>query len=282
MSVQRLTGPDDPQVADYRDIAEADLMRSRGLFVAEGRLVVRRLIEDRRHTLRSVLVNEAAYHALETTLAAAQVPTYVCETRDFLGITGHDIHRGCLALVERPRALSVTELLAAVRPPLTTVAPPSTTVTPPCATLIVLEGVTDPDNVGGVFRNAAAFGAIGVLLDPACCDPLYRKSIRTSMAAVLRVPFARVDAWPHGLGALRELGFTIAALTPRAPAVTIDRFAASRPPRVALLVGTEGAGLSGLAESAADTRVRIPIADDIDSLNLAVAVGIALHRLSTM
>jgi tRNA G18 (ribose-2'-O)-methylase SpoU len=266
MSVHRLTGSNDPRVVDYRDIAEHELVRSRGLFVAEGRLLVRRLIEDRRHTLRSVLVSEAAYRALEAMLAAARVPIYICEAPDFLSITGHDIHRGCLALVERPARMTVDAILASL---------------PPITTVIVLEGVTNADNVGGVFRNAAAFGAGGVLLDPTCCDPLYRKAIRTSMAAVLRVPFARVDAWPDGLQALHELGFTIAALTPREPAVTIDAFAASRPPRVALLVGTEGEGLTQQAESVADCRVRIPIAQDVDSLNLSVAVGIALHRLST-
>jgi len=283
MSVHWLTGPDEPCIADYRDIAEHELVRSRGLFVAEGRLVVRRLIEDRRYVLRSVLVSEAAYRALEPALAAAgaQAPIYVCKAPDFLGITGHDIHRGCLALVERPPALSVRDLLTTVQTPVTMGTRPSTTVAAPRSTIVVLEGVTNPDNVGGVFRNAAAFAASGVLLDPACCDPLYRKSIRTSMAAVLRVPFARVDAWPDDLGILRELGFTIAALTPRAPSMTIDAFAASRPARVALLVGTEGEGLTRDAESAADCRVRIPIAEDIDSLNLAVAVGIALHQLST-
>ena len=276
MSVYRLTGPNDPRVVDYRDIAEHELVRSRGLFVAEGRLVVRRLIEGRRHTLHSVLVSEAAYRALEATLAAAQVPIYICEAPDFFGITGHDIHRGCLALVERPAALTVRAILESYVGPASSGPPGNGTAT----TIIVLEGVTNPDNVGGVFRNAAAFGAGGVLLDPGSCDPLYRKAIRTSMAAVLRVPFARVDAWPDGLQVLHELGFAIAALTPREPAVTIDAFAASRPPRLALLVGTEGEGLTQQAESVADCRVRIPIAPDVDSLNLSVAVGIALHRLS--
>jgi len=276
MSVHRLTGPNDPRVVDYHDMAEHELVRSRGLFIAEGRLVVRRLIEGRRHTLRSVLVSEAAYRALEETLAAAQAPIYICEASHFLGITGHDIHRGCLALVERPPVLAVHAILESCVGRARS-GPPADW---PATTLIVLEGVTNADNVGGVFRNAAAFGACGVLLDPTSCDPLYRKAIRTSMAAVLRVPFARVDPWPDGLRVLRELGFAIAALTPREPAMTVAAFAASRPPRVALLVGTEGEGLTQKAESAADCRVRIPMAQDVDSLNLSVAVGIALHRLS--
>ena len=147
--------------------------------------------------------------------------------------------------------------------------------------VLVLEGVSNADNVGGVFRNAAAFGVRGVLLSPTCCDPLYRKAIRTSMGAVLRVPFARLDDWPAGLTPMRGAGFTIAALTPRAPSETLDAFAARpRPERLALLVGTEGAGLTLAAESAADHRVRIPIDERVDSLNVAVAVGIALYALS--
>ena len=142
------------------------------------------------------------------------------------------------------------------------------------------------DSIGDVGGHriqrcfAAAFGAGAVLLSPACCDPLYRKAIRTSMAAVLRVPFARLDAWPHGLVCLREAGFTIVALTPRAPARSLEEFSARpRPERIALVVGTEGEGLSPALEEIADVRVRIPIADDVDSLNVAVAAGIALYAL---
>ena len=144
----------------------------------------------------------------------------------------------------------------------------------------MLEAVANADNVGGIFRNAAAFGAGAVLLSPACCDPLYRKAIRTSMAAVLRVPFARCDDWPQDLVRLRDRGFRIVALTPREPAAMLADFAARpRPERVALLAGTEGAGLSAAAEQLADERVRIPIESAVDSLNVAVAVGIALHAL---
>ena len=150
-------------------------------------------------------------------------------------------------------------------------------------TLVVLEAVSNADNVGGVFRNAAAFGVGGVLLSPTCCDPLYRKAIRTSMGATLRVPFARAGAgdWPGVLTRVRAAGFTIVALTPREPSETLEAFAARpRAPRIALIVGTEGAGLTPAVEAAADYRVRIPIAGGVDSLNLAVAAGIAcLHEL---
>ena len=203
------------------------------------------MIDDPRYAIRSLLVNDAALRDLGPAVDAVDpaVPIYVCATEDFLGITGIDIHRGCLALVAHPGALSVAEALAGV------------------TTAIVLEGVTNPDNVGGVFRNAAAFGAGAVILSPTCCDPLYRKAIRTSMAAVL--------------------------LTPREPSQSIDQWLAGQArragqaerARIALLVGTEGAGLSADADAAADVRVRIAMSDAVDSLNLAVAVGIALFAL---
>jgi tRNA G18 (ribose-2'-O)-methylase SpoU len=269
MPIERLTSSFDPRVADYRHVAEADLVKARGLFVAEGRLVVTRLIEDG-HRFRSVLVTDTAYRSLEAALAglAEHVPVYICETTALVEISGYNIHRGCLALVERPAAPTLSSLLAEV------------TQTRKRRTIVViLEGVANADNVGGVFRNAAAFSSDAVLLSPTCCDPLYRKAIRTSMAATLRVPFARMEKWPHDLGQLRDSGFTIAALTPREPSVTLGGFSTTLPDRLALLVGTEGLGLTTEAEAAADVRVRIPIAPEVDSLNVAVAVGIALHRL---
>jgi tRNA G18 (ribose-2'-O)-methylase SpoU len=206
---------------------------------------------------------------------AADVPVFVGEREVFLGLTGHDLHRGCLALVERPRALTLLDVLA-------TSVPSQGTEVGAGGTVVILEGVSNADNVGGVFRNAAAFGADAVLLSPTCCDPLYRKAIRTSMAATLQVPYARVGDWPRGLADLSARGFTIAALTLREPSVPLAEFAASpRPSRVALLVGTEGHGLTPDAEAMADIRVRIPIATTVDSLNLAVAVGIALHQLQS-
>ena len=261
----RIDSADDPRVADYRGVSDRALLRSRNLFVAEGRIVVSRLIEDTRWILRSVLVSDAARRDLEPTLAAVagRVPIFVCEASDFLGITGHDIHRGCLALVERRPALPLDDVLVTAR------------------LAVVLEGVSNADNVGGVFRNAAAFGADVVLLSPTCCDPLYRKAIRTSMGATLRVPFVQVEEWPAALMRLRAAGFRLVALTPREPSEVLEAFA-SRPrgPKLALFVGSEGPGLTVAVESAADDRVRIPIARGIDSLNLAVATGIALEQLT--
>lgn len=269
MEVLRVSGPGDPRVSAYQSVSDAERLRQHGQFVAEGRLVVERLIAGRRYAVQSVLLSEAAYRALEPALETLgrDVPVYVCAGGDFLGITGYDVHRGCLALAERPAPLSLDALLLHAE------------------VIVALEGVTNADNVGGVFRNAAAFGADAVLLDATSCDPLYRKAIRTSMAATLRVPFARLTdrarEWESALAALRARGFTLVALTPAASARDLDEFATSpRPSRLALLLGSEGPGLSEAASAAADHHVRIPVHPDVDSLNLAVAAGIALYRLS--
>jgi tRNA G18 (ribose-2'-O)-methylase SpoU len=263
MPVVRVDEPTDPRLADFAHLTDAELLRSRQLFVAEGRLVVERVLAEPALTVRSVLLSEGALRALGPALTRLPpaTPIYTTPLEHFLSITGFNIHRGCLALVERPPARSADALAARAR------------------TLVVLEAVTNADNVGGVFRNAAAFAADAVLLSPTCCDPLYRKAVRTSMAATLQVPFARLERWPEGLSVLKANGFTLVALTPRGGAMPIDALAAT-PDRIALLVGTEGAGLSEAAESMADHCVRIPIAPRVDSLNLAVAAGIALSRLS--
>ena len=264
MTPIRIESPADPRLGAYHNLSDSELLRHRGLFVAEGRLVLERVLEDRRFSLHSALMNETNYRALSDTIArvSPDAPLFLCETPDFLGITGFNLHRGCLALVERPAPAASCQILRDAR------------------TIVVLEGVTNADNVGGVFRNVAAFGADGVLLSPTCCDPFYRKAIRTAMGATLRVPFARIDDWPGGLADVRATGFALVALSPRRPAKTLDEFVGSdRPARVALLVGTEGEGLSDAAMSAADLSVCIPISDAVDSLNLAVATGIVLARL---
>jgi tRNA G18 (ribose-2'-O)-methylase SpoU len=256
--------------ADYRDIADERALRDRGVFVAEGRLVVERVLADPRYRVQSLFLNDAAWRALQSRieLRAKDAPVFIGDAAEFLDITGIDFHRGCLALVERPPRLALDELLATA------------------GTLVVLEGVTDADNVGGIFRNAAAFGAAGVVVSPTCCDPLYRKAIRTSMGASLRIPFARADEWPSALMDLRRAGFTLVALTPREPSEPLDDFVrrsakafALQPEKLALVAGTEGAGLSAAVEAAADYHVRIPIAETIDSLNVAMAVGVALYAL---
>jgi tRNA G18 (ribose-2'-O)-methylase SpoU len=254
----------DPRTAEYASLADPELAHRCGLFVAEGRLVVRRVIEDGRYAIRSLLVTPAAQQQLGAVLARLDpvVPVHVCPVQSFRDLTGFNIHRGCVALVTRPPELDADVLAAGAR------------------LLVLLESIANPDNVGGIFRNAAAFGADGVLLDPATGDPLYRKAIRTSMAATLRIPFARAR-WPDALPKLRALGYTIAALTPHELAEPLDRFARKpRPHRLALLLGNEGNGLSAAASASADVLVRIPMNSDMDSLNVAVAAGIALSRLT--
>ena len=265
MPIVRIDSADDPRVAEYRGVSDPELIRTRGLFIAEGRLVVERLLNRGQFRIRSLLLSDAAHRALSLVLDVLppDVPVYLCDRSRFPAVTGFNIHRGCLALVERPVVQCPSRMLLGAR------------------LVVVLEGVTNADNVGSVFRSAAAFGVDAVLLSPTACDPLYRKAIRTSMGWTLRVPFARLEPWPGALALLKEQGFWIAALTPRPPSSTLEAFAEQpRPEKLALLVGNEGCGLSEAAEAVADERVRVSIDPAVDSLNLAVAAAIALSRVS--
>ena len=262
--IQHVDRADDPRVGDVWRLTDPALVRRRGCFIAEGRLVVQRLLRERKYRVRALLLSEAARSSLASDLEElpGEVEVIVCRAADFLPITGFNIHRGCLALVERPADVALGTIVERAR------------------AVVVIEGVTNADNVGGVFRNAAAFAADAVLLSPSACDPLYRKAIRTSMGAALQVPFTRIVPWPEGLACLRAEGFTMLALTPRKGALslydsTLDAIAG----KVALLVGNESEGLTPAAEALADYRVRIPMAPTVDSLNLAVATGVALSRL---
>ena len=261
MGVVRIERAGDPRIDDYRTLTDAALLRSRGLFAAEGRIVVTRVIEDRLPIV-SLLLNEAAFRGLEAALSTlpSDTPIYVCETREFSTITGFNLHRGCLALAGRPPERDAENVIDSAD------------------LLLVLESVTDADNVGSAFRNAAAFGVSGVLLSPTCCDPLYRKAIRTSMGSVLRVPYARVNDWPAMLAVMKPKGIRLIALTPRDSAVDLQTCERGR--RTAILVGSEGPGLSAGAEAMADLCVRIPVRPTVDSLNLATATGIALYHLA--
>ena len=260
--IHRIGRDDDPRLDPYRHVADAPWLRRHQLFVAEGRLVVERTIALGCYRLRSVLVNEAAFEAMRAVLDRAGVDVYVSPDPTLARITGFNFHRGCLALVERPAALPLERLF-------------------PAARLLALEGVGNPDNVGGLFRTAGALGAGGILLGPRCGDPLYRKAIRTSMGASLRVPFTTVERWSAALPLLQDRGFRLVALTPRAEAVPLPRAAEEidlTTPLV-LLLGSEGTGLEDGTLAQADCRVRIPIEPELDSLNVVVAAGIALDRL---
>lgn len=266
LQVEIVEDPDDPRVADYRDARDGHLRRRAGLFLAEGRLVVRRLLEASRFPVRSLLLTRSALDDLRDLLAGAGCRSlYVASTEVIRAVVGFPFHRGCLAAAERGAPVG-----------------PEALIDPSGArTLLALEDVTDPDNVGAVFRNAAAFGAAGVLLSPGCADPLYRKAVRVAMGATLSLPFARTD-WREGLLRLRVGGYTLLALTPERDAEDIGEVVIRGPGsgRVALLLGAEGAGLGPDSRAAAHHRVRIPMAAGADSLNVATACAIALHRLA--
>jgi tRNA G18 (ribose-2'-O)-methylase SpoU len=264
MQVFRIDRFDDPRLAAYRNVSDAELLRRRNCFIAEGRLVVGRLLESG-HQVESILLNHASFQALQAQLSrtAQDVPIYVCDTHDFAAITGFNLHRGCLALAQRPSERPLADLTGGAD------------------LILALDAVSDADNVGSAFRNAAAFGA-SVVINDACCDPLYRKAVRTSMGSVLRVPYSRVGDWPNGLRTLKREGFTVVALTPRDDAMELHRCARPANRRIAVLVGSEGPGLSEEAEALADVRARIPMSREVDSLNLATATGIALHYFAVI
>jgi tRNA G18 (ribose-2'-O)-methylase SpoU len=262
LSVTRIASVDDPAVADYRLLSDPLALARAGLFVAEGRLVVRRLLAGTRFVTRSVLVTDAALDAMREALAATHAPVFVIDQKTMNDVAGFNIHRGCLALAERPVIPSLADLpLDAAR------------------LVVVMEGVNNPDNVGGIFRSASAFGVDAVILGPSCSDPLYRKSVRTSMAATLDIPFADAGAWPQAIADLRARGFTVLALTPSIDALPIDEIPRDLD-RVAILVGAEGEGLSDPALTAADRRVRVPMFGAADSLNVTVAASVAMYAVS--
>lgn len=265
MPVVHIDDGDDPRIALFRNVPDASLLRDHGLFVAEGRLVVRTLLGASRLRTRAVLVTSPALDSLADLVhVRPDVPFLVVSQAMINDIVGFNIHRGCLALGERPAARALDSLLdVGVR------------------RLVVLENVSNADNIGGIFRCVAALGADGVVLGPHCCDPLYRKAIRTSIGASLVVPFADAGPWPGAIERLRSVEYRVVALTPAPDARSIDDAVGEirTSERVAVLAGSEGTGLTGAALDRADVRVRIPMASSVDSLNVAVAVGIALHRL---
>lgn len=265
-SVLTIEDPEDPRLADYREIRDAERRRRDGTFIAEGRQVVRRLLSAGRYRVRSALVTPPALHALGEALGAAGVPTYLVRQDVVEAVVGMEFHHGCLAAGERGAEPTLEAVLAeALRP-----------------RLVVLEGLGDASNVGALFRNALAFGVGAVFLAPGTADPLYRKAIRVSSGATVALPFARLADWPRDLERLRDAGYTVVALTPRPEAVDIGELGDERPlpARLALLLGTEGRGLSAESLAAADLQVRIPMAPEMDSLNVAAAGAVALHWLS--
>lgn len=255
---------DDPRVDDFRALSTADRRPDRpggrGLVIAEGVVVVERLLASA-YPVRALLGVPRRLDELAGRLDGVEVPCYAADAGTMARIVGFHLNRGVLAVADRAPEPPLERLVAGAR------------------RLAVLEGIGDHENLGALFRNAAALGMDGVLLGPGCSDPLYRRSVRVSMGHVLRVPFACVRSWTGDLRLLRDNGFRVVALTPAASAMPL-RDAALDQGRVAVLLGSEGPGLTGEAIAAADAVVRIPMAHGVDSLNVATAAAIAFHAMT--
>jgi tRNA G18 (ribose-2'-O)-methylase SpoU len=264
LALIRIDQPEDPRIAGFRDIRERDLTGRQGLFVAEGEVVLNVLMSDR-SLCRPValLLDSKRVAALAGVLArvASHTPVYVAEQGVLDSIAGFHLHRGILALGEKPPARALEACLGDLGPD---------------AVVVAACGIGNHDNMGGVFRNAAAFGAGAVLLDERCCDPFYRKAIRVSVGAVLRTPMATgLDALAMVEG-LKAAGFGVLALTPGA-SEPLD--GVPRGGRIAIVLGPEGPGLSPAVIERCQP-VGIPMSGGFDSLNVSVASGIALHHFT--
>jgi tRNA G18 (ribose-2'-O)-methylase SpoU len=244
-----------------RHAVEAPGPHGEGLFIAEGKLVLPRLLESR-YDVVSVLVTPERVDEVYPIVERHAVEVYVAGRAVLDDVAGFAVHRGVLA--------------AASRRPLVD----AVTMTAPLRRVAVLEGLNDQENLGALARSAVVLGIDGLLLDPTCCDPLYRRVVRVSMGNVLHLPFARVQPWPHALERIREGGFTLVALTPDPTAEPIESADLGTMDRVAVLLGAEGRGLSAAALAHADRRVRIRQRPGVDSLNVGHAAAIAFHALA--
>ena len=271
-SLVRVADAGDPRLADYVRLTDVHLRKSletrHGLFVAEGEKVIRRAI-GAGYPVRSLLLSRDNLAALEDLAGSCPGPVYLVSPEVAQQLTGYRVHRGALASMQR-------------RP-----LPPVGDVARGARRIVVLEDIVDHTNVGAIFRCVAALGFDAVVLAPRCADPLYRRSVRVSMGAVFAVPYARMDDWREGLGALRAAGFLLLALTPAPEAVPIGELLGTGgrgrvPPdtRLGLLLGAEGDGLSSRWRDQADLSVRIPMSRGVDSLNVASAAAIACYALA--
>lgn len=258
--------PADPRVGDYVGLKDADLRRRRdgpdgdapGRFIAEGALVLDRLLHSP-YPVRSVLVTPQRYGPLSGLLGGVDAPVYLASQAVMNAVAGFNIHRGVLASAYRRPLPRPAELIASAR------------------RVAVLEDVNDLENLGVIFRNAAALGVDAVLLSPECCDPLYRRAVRVSMGHVLGLPFAVMAPWPDALSSLVEQGFEVVALSPGAGGSDVRGLGLAGLPKVALLLGAEGPGLSDGALQRATTRARIAMSAGVDSLNVGSASAVAFH-----
>ena len=245
--------PADPRLFDFVELRDG--RSPDGAFIVEGLGPLEQLVHSA-YTTRAVLVSHAKLPRVAPLLDGIDAPVYVGDMPLLRATVGFNLHRGVVASAQRQSDLDPRSLLASAR------------------RVAVLENLNDVENLGNLFRSARAFGVDAVLLDPQTADPLYRRCVRVSMGHVLHVPFARFERWPDPIDELRALGFTVAALTPAPDAVDIDDVQAER---IAWLLGAEGSGLTVDAMRRADLRVRIPIAPEVDSLNVGTAAAIAFR-----
>jgi len=266
LRIVRLDSLDAEDLRDYRDLTDVVLRRlsepAGGLYIAESSKVIERALRAG-HRPRSVLTIEKWLPELESLLTGqdAELPVYVGDAELLQSLTGFNLHRGALASMQRPPLASVADTVAGAH------------------RIVVLEDIVDHTNVGAIFRSVAGLGADAVLITPRCADPYYRRSVRVSMGTVLQVPWTRLPEWPEGGAVLKDLGFTLAALALSPDAVSLDDYALDPPDKLALIMGTEGDGLSRAALNASDTVVTIPMAHGVDSLNVASASAVALYAL---
>ena len=255
---------DDALLADYRDLTDGALRRSleaeRGLYMAEGAKVIARALAAG-HVPRSVLCSPRWLDSVAS-LIPDGTPVLVRAEEELEQLTGFAVHRGALAAMHRPTLPTVGSLVTDAR------------------LVVVLEGVSDPTNVGAIFRSAAGLGADAVVVSPDCADPLYRRSVKVSMGTVFQVPWTRAEGWPDALDELRSLGFVVPGLALQPDAVALDEFAAAGHARVALVLGTEGDGLTSEALAHTDATVVIQMREGVDSLNVAAASAVAMWELS--
>jgi tRNA G18 (ribose-2'-O)-methylase SpoU len=257
-----ITDPDDPRIAAYCHVRERDLVGRGDHFIAEGEVVLTVLLRQSRFAVESLLVSDKRLAAFDHAALAPGIPVYVASQPVMDRIAGFHIHRGVLALGRRVSSPSVREILAGL---------------PERALVVVAVGIANHDNMGGLFRNAAAFGADALMLDATSCDPLYRKAIRVSVGGTFVVPYARANAGEDIPGLLAEAGFATLALSPSGHRALHDITPAER---TAAVFGTEGSGLPADIMARLDT-VRIAMHGPLDSLNVATASGIVLHHLAT-
>ena len=259
-----VTDPDDPRLDDFRDLnsidRRPDLPTGKGLVIAEGVLVVQRMLASRFAPF-ALLGTDRRLAELADDLAGVEIPYYRASAEVMATAVGFHLNRGVLAAARRPPVPTIDEVLDGAR------------------TVAVLEGVNDHENLGSIFRNAAGLGVDAVVFGAGCADPLYRRAVRVSMGHVLLVPYARAENWPGDLNTLRANGFRLLAMTPDPAASALpDAMAEVGGRRLAILVGAEGPGLTGAAMRASDLRVRIPMSRGTDSLNVATAAALAFYE----